>query len=112
MNYLSDNGVAAKFLDAVRTNTDAAWAFVSKVCAAGLDLNALREVLWAGTHCEMVYKASCGHDSKHFMTRSLYVSDPERNFRRLLHLRLVKEPDQYGPWKICGVEQEDCPRGL
>ena len=114
MSYLSDNGVAAQFLEAVRTNTDAAWAFVSKLYAPGLDLNALREVLWAGAHCKWVYKARCGHGagSKHFMTRSLYVSDPERNFRRLLHLRLVKEPDKYGPWKICGIEQEDCPRGL
>jgi hypothetical protein len=115
MNYLNDQLVAARFLEAVRANPDDAWAFVSKMYVGGLDLNALREMLWPDAYlCRWVHKATYGNDgsSGHFMTRSLYVADPERDLRRLVHLRMVKEPDKYGLWKICGVEQEDCPRGV
>jgi hypothetical protein len=113
MNISSDHGVAARFLEAVRANPDEAWAFVSKMYAQGLDLNALREMLWPDAYlCKWVSKATYGSGPKHFMTRSLYVADPERDVRRLVHLRMVKEPDKYGLWKICGVEQEECPRGV
>jgi hypothetical protein len=113
VSYLNDHGVAARFIEAVQANPDDAWAFVSKIYAGGLDLNALREVLWPGVHsCKWVSKAACGNGPKHFMTRSLYVADPERDLRRLVHLRMVKEPDKNGLWKICAVDQEDCPRGV
>ncbi|MCL2203865.1 MAG: hypothetical protein FWB88_10330 [Defluviitaleaceae bacterium] len=113
MTHLHDHGVAARFIEAVQLNPDEAWAFVSKMYAGGLDLNALREVLWPGVHsCKWVDKATGGNVPKHFTTRSLYVADPERDLRRLVHLRMVKEPDKNGLWKICAVEQEECPRGL
>jgi hypothetical protein len=115
MDVSSDLGVAARFIEAVQANPDSAWAFVSKMYAGGLDLNALREVLPVGTcacFCKWVSKATFGSGPKRFLTRSLYIADPERNLRRLVHLRMVKEPDQHGLWKICAVEQEDCPRGV
>ncbi|MCL2188989.1 MAG: hypothetical protein FWC16_08730 [Defluviitaleaceae bacterium] len=113
LRYLNDHGVAARFIEAVQLNPDDAWAFVSKLYAGGLDLNALREILWAGVHSrKWVHKAVCGSVPKNFITRSLYVSDPERGLRRLVHLRMVKEPDKHGVWKVCAIEQEDCPRGV
>ena len=113
LNYLGDQGVASRFLNAVLQNPDTAWAFVSKMYAPGLDLHALREVLWAtGCTSSRVFTAAGPQRGGRrgvgrFFTRSLYVASPEGDLRRLLHLRMVKEPDRYGPWKICNVEQED-----
>ncbi|MCL2499595.1 MAG: hypothetical protein FWE90_04570 [Defluviitaleaceae bacterium] len=119
MDISGDHGVAARFIEAVQANPDSAWAFVSKMYVGGLDLNALRELLPGDAEdgacayfCKWVNKATYGGDPKRFITRSLYVADPERNLRRLVHLRMIREPDKHGIWKICAVEQEDCPRGV
>ena len=105
--YLHDHSVAARFLEAVQANPDDAWAFVSKICAQSLDLEALREVLGADFSYKQILTAAYIGEPKNCMTRSVYVEDPKRDLRRLLHLRMVKEPDQYGLWKIYCVEQED-----
>ncbi|MCL2365078.1 MAG: hypothetical protein FWC71_10500 [Defluviitaleaceae bacterium] len=112
LNVGADHGVAARFIEAVQMNPDDAWAFVSKIHAGGFDLHALRELFANFRNCQWVHKANDGHAPKLFITRSLYVCDPERDVRRLVHLRLVREPDKYGTWKVCAIEQEDCPRGV
>jgi len=104
--YMSDQGVATCFLEAVQVNPDHAWAFVSKVCAQSLDLDALREVLGADVSYRQVPLAAYINDTKSSMTRAIYIEDPKRNLRRILHMRLIKEPDKYGSWKIYSVEQE------
>ena len=105
--YLHDYSIAARFLETVQVNPDAAWAFVSKICAQSLDLEALREVLGTDVSFKQVQSAVYLSDTKNSMTRSVYVEDPKRNLRKLLHLRLVKEPDRNGVWKVYGVEQEE-----
>ena len=109
--YLHDYGIAARFLETVQINPDAAWAFVSKICAQSLDLEALREVLGADVSFRQVQSAVYLSDTKNSMTRSVYVEDPKHNLRRLLHLRLIKEPDRNGVWKVYGVEEAEV-RGL
>ena len=101
--YLHDH-TAARFLEAVQANPDDAWAFVSKICAQSLDLEALQEMLGEGSSYKQVLTAACIGEPKNCMTRAIYVEDPKRGLRRLLHLRMVKEPDQYGLWKIYCVE--------
>jgi len=96
--------VVSRFIDAVLTNPEHAWAFVSKVHSAGLDLNELRELLTTGV--SFVKIATYSYNTKNCITRSVYVGEK----RGLLHLRLVKEPDHNGKWKIFGVEQEECRR--
>ena len=108
--YMNDHSVAARFLEAVQVNPADAWAFVSKICANSLDLEALHEILGANISYRPVPMATYFNDTKNCMTRSLYIEDPKRNLRRLLHLRMVKQPDKYGIWKIYGVEQEECAR--
>ena len=108
--YMNDHSVAARFLEAVQVNPSHAWAFVSKVCAHSLDLEALHEILGTNISYRPVQMATYFNDTKNCMTRSLYIEDPNRNIRRLLHLRMIKEPDKYGIWKIYGVEQEECAR--
>jgi len=108
--YLNDHGVATCFLEAVQINPDDAWAFVSKICAHSLDLEALREVLGADVSYRQVVAAAYFNDTKNCMTRSIYVEDSKRKMSSILHLRMIKEPDKYGPWKIYSVEQEECAR--
>ena len=108
MNIYGDRQIAASFLDAVKANPDDAWAFVSKVHSVGVDLNELQDVLTSGVQI-VVNKALYLSDPKNCLTRSVYLEDPSRDLRLLLHLRMIKEPDHNGgSWKICGVEREDC----
>jgi len=102
--YLHDHAVTARFLEAVQANPDDAWAFVSKVCAQSLDLEALSEIFSAGSSYTQVLTAAYIGESKNCMTRSICVENKKLGFRRLLHLHMVKEPDQYGIWKIYCVE--------
>jgi len=109
MEYDASQQVLSRFLDAVRANPDDAWAFVSKVYSARLDLNELRELLSADIgHIKI---ASYVSTQKNCLTRSIYVCDTARKVRKLLHLHMIKEPDKNGKWKIFGVEQEECTRG-
>jgi len=107
---MNDTSIAARFLEAVQANPDNAWAFVSKICAQSLDLEALREVLGDDASYRQIPMAAYINDTKNSMTRSVYIEDSKRGLRRLLHLRMVREPDQYGLWKIYCVEQEECAR--
>jgi len=102
--YLQDHTVAARFLEAVQSNPDDAWAFVSKICASSLDLEALSEMLGVeASYTEVMTTAYVG-EPKNCMTRSIYVENPAQGLRRVLHLRMVREPDQYGVWKVYCVE--------
>jgi len=107
--YLNDLSVATCFLNAVQLNPDHAWAFVSKVCAQSLDLEALQEILGDNVSYRQVLAAHIS-DTKNSMTRSIYIEDTQHNLRHILHLRMIKEPDKYGPWKIYSVEREECAR--
>ena len=108
MEYDASRQVISRFIDAVLANPDDAWAFVSKVCSASLDLNELRELLDAGV--QHVKIATYVNSSKNCQTRCLYVNDPKRKVCKILHLHMIKEPDHNGKWKIFGVEQEECIR--
>ena len=106
-NILTDNGIAALFLEAVAVNPDEAMAFVSKHSAGAIDFEALRDVLGnTNHHCTSWVQASYNSDPKNCMTRSVLLVDPDHNIKRLLHLHMIREPDRYGQWKIYGVEQK------
>lgn len=105
MEYDASQQVVSRFLDAVRVNPESAWAFVSKVHSAALDLNALQELLDA--EVQHVKMAAYVSSSKNCIIRSICVKDPVGNGLKFLHLRMVKQPDHNGKWKIFGVEQEE-----
>ena len=106
-NILTDNSIAALFLEAVAANPDEAMAFVSKHSAGAIDFEALRDALDnTNQHCTSWVQASYSSDPKNCMTRSVMLVDPDKNIKRLLHLHMIREPDRYGQWKIYGVEQE------
>jgi len=107
MEYDASQQVVSRFIDAVCGNPDDAWAFVSKVYSARLDLNELRELLTAGAGVQHVKIAMYVNSSEKCITRSVYVNQ-QTNVQKLLHLRMIREPDHNGKWKIFGVEQEEC----
>ena len=88
------------FLRAVAADVEQARAFVSKNSA--VDLDALQNIL---EHCTApminLKKASYGPGNGK-KTRSILLNDQNC----ILHLHMVEEPDQYGPWKIYGVDRE------
>lgn len=104
VEYDAHKQVAIRFLDAVKFNPDAAWAFVSRICSSKLNLDEIRE--FAVADLQHVKFAAYANTSKNWETHSMYVTDKKKKVRKLLHLRMVKEPD--GKWKIFGVEQEEC----
>jgi len=94
---------AARFLHAVQTNPEDAWKFVSKVYSPMLDLDEIREVLGEGASFKIAGALYLGHKN----TRSVYVENPAKNLRRLLHLHLIKDG---GAWKVFAVKLEECTR--
>jgi hypothetical protein len=105
---LTDNGIAALFLETVAANPEDAWAFVSRHYSGSLDMEALRNLLGpeANRLCACLINATYVSESKNRRTRSVLVMDREGHAKQLLHLHMIKEPDRYGQWKIYGVDQE------
>ena len=106
IEYDARRQVIARFLNAVKANPDDAWAFVSRICSSKIDLDEIRELM--GADVQHVKFATYATSQKKWKTHSMYITDTKRKVRKLLHLRMVKEPDHNGKWKIFGVEQEEC----
>jgi len=99
--YLHDYAVAARFLEAVQSNPDAAWDYVSSICSQSLDMEALSEMLGVEASYTEVLTAAYVGEPKNCTTRSVYVENPARGLSRVLHLRMVREQ---GVWKVYSVE--------
>ena len=96
-HMLTEEGVAAVFLRTVASDVEQARAFVSKNSA--VDLDALQDILECGTTIISMKKAASGSIKK-ISTKTILLQSC------ILHLHMVEEPDQYGPWKIYGVDKE------
>ncbi|MDR1663393.1 MAG: hypothetical protein LBR83_00525 [Clostridiales bacterium] len=106
-HILTDNGIAALFLDTVTANPEEALAFVSKHYVGAIDLEALRDTLArANRLCNSWVQAPYNANPKNCLTSSVLLVDREHNTKRLLHLHMIREPDRYGQWKIYGIDQE------
>jgi hypothetical protein len=106
-NILTDNGIAAQFLEAVAVNPEDAMAFVSKHSVGAIDFDALRDILGHENRlCASWVQATYSGNIKNCTTRSVLLVDRDKNVNRLLHLHMIREPDRYGQWKIFGIDQE------
>ena len=97
-HMLTDAGVAAMFLRAVAADIDQARAFVSKNSA--VDLYALQNILECSPTTMISLKKATSGIRPGISTKSILLTNC------ILHLHMVEEPDQYGPWKIYGVDKE------
>jgi len=106
-----EQAVVSRFLHALAHNPEDAKAFVSKIHSPRLNLHDLREVITTDSlKHTWVQKLEFHTQPKNIRTRSLYVEDPIRKVRRLLHLRMIYEPNQFGQWKVFVVDQEECAK--
>ena len=111
----AETQTATRFLEAVSINPESAWPFVSKVCAASLDLNDLHAVLYGANIttgnrlCSRVVTMPYAKIPQNCQTRSILIEDIE-NKLWLLHLRMIKEPDRYSTWKIINVDKTPLPK--
>ena len=106
---VTGNCVAGYFLEAVAKDPEAALPFISKNYADIVDLGAVRDFLEGvppNRICARVLKAQYASEPRNCITSSVAVFDEKRNVKRLLHMHMVSEPNQYGQWKIYAVEQE------
>ena len=103
IQYDQAQAALSRFIHAVIENPDKAWAFVSRVYSAGLNLQELQMVLQADI--KYIKGAKYVPRSKNAMIQSLYIQDKNTKARCLLHLHMVNEPDHHSQWKIFGVEQ-------
>jgi len=111
MNFSPEQQTVERFFEAVQTSSNDVWSYVSRVYSPRLDLDELREILSMDiTFAKWVSKATYLNDPKNCLTRSLYIEAAQRTVRRLLHVRMIKQPDRNGTWKIYGVEQEECAK--
>jgi len=107
---MDDDRIAARFIDAVANDSpDAALPFLSKRLNAQstIDLDKLREILCGYDEYKCLgnpLPESLGHNVK---KNSILIISNDYGRNDVLHLYMVKEPDCYGNWKICGVEREN-----
>lgn len=96
---LTEEGVATAFLRTVAADIEQARAFVSKNSA--VDLDALQHILDLECTPRLIglKKATSGLKPG-LRTKSILLQNC------ILHLHMVEEPDQFGPWKIYGVDKE------
>ena len=96
-HILTEEGVASMFLRTARFDVEQARAFVSK--NSNLDLDAVRDILDQCPKAVISLKKAALVRGK-MVTRSVMLQNC------ILHLHMVEEPDQFGPWKIYGVDKE------
>ncbi|MCL2399191.1 MAG: hypothetical protein FWC91_05515 [Defluviitaleaceae bacterium] len=99
-HLLNEEGVASMFLRAVASDLEQARAFLSK--NGSVDLDALRNIVGQCTPPIVSLKKASGSKIKGIKTRYILLN----NQNCILHLHMIKEPDQFGQWKIYGVEKE------
>lgn len=101
-HMLTDEGVASMFLRTVAADVEQARAFVSKNSA--VDLDALQNILECSSTTMISLKKVTSITApglpQGVSTRSILLANC------ILHLHMVEEPDQFGPWKIYGVDKE------
>ena len=103
-NILTENSTVKLFLDAVAHNTEEAACFISKNCIKSIDLFELKNTFDGGgfkylNPVEDNNKGNC-------RTNTVLLINNNGSPKTILHLYMVREPDQFGQWKIFNVERE------
>lgn len=98
-HMLTEAGVAAAFLRTVAYDTESAKAFVSKNSA--VDLDAIQHILDDIPSPSLISLKKASTDiAWKVSTKSILLQNC------ILHLHMIEEPDQFGTWKIFGVDKE------
>jgi len=103
-NILADNGTVKLFLDAVAHNMEEAVCFISKNCVKSIDLFELKSSFDGGgfKYLYPIEENSRGNCK----TNTVLLINNKSKQKTVLRLYMVREPDQFGQWKIFNVERE------
>jgi hypothetical protein len=103
-HIMTENSTVKLFLDAVAQNTEEARCFLSKNCLKTIDLTELKETFEFGNYKYLIPAEISG--AKNCRTNTVLLFNRSENEKIILRLYMVKEPDQFGQWKIFNVERE------
>ena len=106
-NILTENSTVKLFLDAVAHNTEEAAYFISKNCIKSIDLNEIKSTFEdGGFKCLFYSLEDITNNKGNCRTNTVLLFNKKSNQKTILHLYMVREPDQFGQWKIFNVERE------
>ena len=103
-NILTENSTVKLFLDAVAHNTEEAACFISKNCIKSIDLFELKSSFDGGGF-KYLYPVEQNNNGTCRTNTVLLINNNSKQ-KTILHLYMVREPDQFGQWKIFNVERE------
>jgi len=105
-NILTENSTVKLFLDAVAHNTEEAAYFISKNCIKSIDLFELKSSIDGGGFKYLSPIDETSNGTGNCRTNTVLLFNNRDSQKIILHLYMVREPDQFGQWKIFNVERE------
>ena len=105
-NILTENSTVKLFLDAVAQNTEEAECFISKNCIKSIDLLELKSTFDGGGFKYLYPVPDESNNTGNCRTNTVLLINNNSKQKTILRLYMVREPDQFGQWKIFNVERE------
>jgi hypothetical protein len=105
-SILTENSTVKLFLDAIAHNTEEAACFISKNCARSIDLIELKDTFDDGGFKYLFSMEEASSEKGNCRTNTVLLFNNKSNQKTILHLYMIREPDQFGQWKIFNVERE------
>jgi hypothetical protein len=98
----TEHSAVKLFLDAVSRSAEEARCFISKKCIKTIDLSELKRCFDGGYK----YLTKGDGGGGNCRTDIVLAFNKTQNEKSILRLYMVREPDQFGQWKIFNVERE------
>ena len=105
LDIFTENSTVKLFLDAVAHNTEDAACFISKNCIKSIDLFELKSSFDGGGF-KYLLPIEENNNKGNCRTNTVLLINNQNQQKTILHLYMVREPDQFGQWKIFNVERE------
>jgi len=105
-NILTENSTVKLFLDAVAHDTEEAACFISKNCIKSIDLFELKSSFDGGGFKYLYPVEDTSNNTGNCRTNTVLLINKKSKQKTVLRLYMVREPDQFGQWKIFNVERE------
>jgi hypothetical protein len=104
---LSDTDDTVKcFIDALsKSRLDDAKAYISKNFVKDFNLDEISRYINRENNYKTLIKAEFLETPRNCVTNSILVLNND-SCNSIIHVHLIKEPDGFGNWKICGIEKE------
>ena len=108
-SVLDDDKTIKLFLNALANcQHEDAKVYISKNCGNIFDFEELSNFFDRTDNYKCLLNMQFNKEAKNCKTKSLLVMKNQNNSTEtsIIHLQMIKEPDKFGNWKICGIEKE------